>query len=446
MKVKYIGIAGVAALLLTACDDSQYELENLVPGEYHNVLYINNAGTKDLTLYKTGEANTYTISVYKGGSDPSLTSSVNLGVHTQDEVDTLYSEHEEVDYRIIPSESYALDQSQLDFTSTDRYKIVTLSLTPELISAAMEANPEATYVLPLYLYSSNDSVNVDKSELFIRMTEVLQPTVGFTTTESSPAVFTYGFSTDSVDIDFGLDTDNSWDIDCQFTVDPDYVAKYNADKGTSYKLLPEGSYSFEGTVTLPNKSNTTALTVTLNGDGLSPGDYLLPVRMADVSLFDISEKSVYPLIVRVVGVEFIRTGWSIEANTEEKSGEGAGNGVATCLLDGKLSSFWHSQWKNGSVPLPHEIIVDMKKEMLITNIGLVQRQHDSYRDVHGGEFFVSSDKVNWTSVGTFQAQKILETQIFSVTPTKGRYFKIQITSSNRDANSSLAEVYAYGIE
>ena len=88
----------------------------------------------------------------------------------------------------------------------------------------------------------------------------------------------------------------------------------------------------------------------------------------------------------------------------------------------------------------------MKKEMLITNIGLVQRQHDSYRDVHGGEFFVSSDKVNWTSVGTFQAQKILETQIFSVTPTKGRYFKIQITSSNRDANSSLAEVYAYGIE
>ena len=33
MKVKYIGIAGMAALLLAACDDSDYELQNLVPDE-----------------------------------------------------------------------------------------------------------------------------------------------------------------------------------------------------------------------------------------------------------------------------------------------------------------------------------------------------------------------------------------------------------------------------
>lgn len=46
MKVNYIGIACLAVLLLTACDESKYELENLVPEEYHKVLYINKSGTQ----------------------------------------------------------------------------------------------------------------------------------------------------------------------------------------------------------------------------------------------------------------------------------------------------------------------------------------------------------------------------------------------------------------
>ena len=50
MKMNYIGIACMAVLLLTACDESKYELENLVPDEYHKVLYINNSGMQDLTL------------------------------------------------------------------------------------------------------------------------------------------------------------------------------------------------------------------------------------------------------------------------------------------------------------------------------------------------------------------------------------------------------------
>ena len=82
-------IACLAVLLLTACDESKYELENLVPEEYHKVLYINKSGTQELTLYNTGELNTYAFSVYKGGSDPSLTASGEIAVHSQEEVDVL---------------------------------------------------------------------------------------------------------------------------------------------------------------------------------------------------------------------------------------------------------------------------------------------------------------------------------------------------------------------
>ena len=129
MKVNYIGIACLAVLLLTACDESKYELENLVPEEYHKVLYINKSGTQELTLYNTGELNTYAFSVYKGGSDPSLTASGEIAVHSQEEVDVLYG----ADYRIIPSGSYSMDTDRLDFASEERSKVVTLSLSTDLI-------------------------------------------------------------------------------------------------------------------------------------------------------------------------------------------------------------------------------------------------------------------------------------------------------------------------
>ena len=53
MKVNYIGIACLAVLLLTACDESKYELENLVPEEYHKVLYILQAAVfQESSLYR----------------------------------------------------------------------------------------------------------------------------------------------------------------------------------------------------------------------------------------------------------------------------------------------------------------------------------------------------------------------------------------------------------
>ena len=98
------------------------------------------------------------------------------------------------------------------------------------------------------------------------------------------------------------------------------------------------------------------------------------------------------------------------------------------------------------VALPHELIIDTKESYTFTQFGLMQRQHDSYMDAGAGVFYVSDDKTNWTEVGTFTMQKIHDTQNFTLeTPTRGRYFKVQITQSNRDLNTSLAEIYAYGL-
>ena len=75
--------------------------------------------------------------------------------------------------------------------------------------------------------------------------------------------------------------------------------------------------------------------------------------------------------------------------------------------------------------------VDTKTEHTFTQFALMQRQNESYTDTKSGKFYVSSDKENWTEVGRFSMEKILDRQVFGVTPTKGRYFKVSIEESYR---------------
>lgn len=52
-----------------------------------------------MTLYDTGEDYTYTLSVIKTGSDPTLTANAQINVLSQEEVDQLYSNPEAVTIR-----------------------------------------------------------------------------------------------------------------------------------------------------------------------------------------------------------------------------------------------------------------------------------------------------------------------------------------------------------
>lgn len=448
MKIRTILLMG-GLVLLGACSESKYDLDQLVPEEYHKILYVNNGGKQDLTLYDTDEDNKYTLSVVKSGSDPSLTASVKVSVLTQAELDKEYSEPEGTNYKLIGENCYSLDATTLDFSSADRYKLVNIFLKPQSVKAAMETDPEAVWVLPLQVTSETDSINAEKNELFLKLTGVITPAIGFANSDVEVKQLEYGsVSTFTEKVKFGLDTDNKWDLECRFVVDEEYIAEYNADNGTNFKALPEGTYTIPEMITLPNGTTNMELEVTIKGDQLATGDYMLPIKIVEVSQFEISEaKAVTPLAFRIMGHKLSRTGWTAEADTEELTGEGAGNGVAGCVLDDNLSTFWHSTWQTGNrIPLPYELIIDTKKEYTFTQLALMQRQHDSNRDTKAGEFYISSDKENWTKIGAFNMQQILEAQTFAVTPTKGRYIKIKMTDSFRDGYCSLSEVYAYGLE
>lgn len=445
MKIKTIILAG-CLISLGACDESKFDLDQLVPERYHKILYLDNSGKQDLTLYDTDEDNVYTFSVIKAGSEPDQPANADVNVLTQEELDRR-SDQDAVIYKRIGEDSYSLNETHLDFTTSDRYKEVMVSLNPQKVKASLESEPDAIWVLPLQVVSASDSVNAGKNEVFLQIKAVVMPALGFKNTSVVLKKYDYGtVPTITENIQIGLDTDNKWELECELEPDAEYIATYNTANGTVFQSLPEDIYSMAESMKFPSGTTTSQLAVTINAGQLKPGDYMLPIRIKRVNQFEISStNALYPLTIRIIAPQLNRAGWIVEANTEELAGElGNNSGPVDRVLDGNLATYWHSKWQNGNVALPHELIIDTKKEHTFAQLAMMHRS--GYTDVGSGTFHVSSDKSSWTKVGDFTMKKEQGAQMFGITPTKGRYFKIVINQSNRDANSALTEVYAYGLE
>jgi len=442
---KYFLYIAAALLAFTSCDDSQYELQNLVPGQYHKILVVKDSGKHNKTLYDTGDADTTNISVMKVGSDPSLTAHVDVRTLTDEELQSKYSELEGVNYKMLSSECFHIANTSLDYTSSDRYKICQVTLDPHAVETVMATDPAATWVLPLTFESKTDSVNSNSNEYLIIVDAVVSPKVGFVSEIPSAKIVEKSKAADyTQSLVLGLDTNNKWNVDCGLSVDESYVATYNQQHSTEFKLLPQAYYELPNTVKLEKGKDQTQVDVKIKASSLPAGDYVLPVALSTVSRFEISSSKVIPLVVRVMGNRLDRSSWKVTANTEEPTGEGSGNGVASCILDGNLSTYWHSQWNGGSHALPYEITIDMNGVHAIDHISFYQRQNQWYTDTKDVEVSVSADKSQWTVVGSFQLQKILDEQLFEVSSIKARYVKLSVTSSHRGDAASLAEFYVYG--
>lgn len=469
MKNKlYFPLFACALLGMTAaCDSGDLDLEGQIPERFHKIIYLDVYGKQSQALYDTNEANLYTLSVIKGGSDPSTTASAQVQVLTQDEVDAEYSDLEGVNYRVLPASSYTIDQPELLFAPGEEYKTVNVSIDPDLVKTAMEnGDADAHWVLPLHVTSETDSINAHRDELFLQVTEVITPTVGFSNTAVNVRQYTYGRVSDITEnVTLGLSTDNQWNIDLGFGIDQDYIDRYNSQNGTVFQLVPDGMYDFPAAMQLASGTTNADMAITVDGGSLQPGDYMLPVEIAGTSMFEISaENGTYPMAFRIMGEEIDRSNWSIYYfSTEEPTGENNGNtGRAPHMIDGDTGTYWHTQWQGAGAnpPLPHLLIVDTQSEHTFTQFTLMQRENSFY--TKGGKFYVTDtpdsfvesfeqDKNSVTSVwgegvGNFTLAQENGAQTFGVRPATGRYVVILVTESYRDNGlACIAEFYAYGL-
>ena len=165
---------------------------------------------------------------------------------TQREVDSLYSNVEGINYRVVSSDSYSFDSDrELIFGKGEQGKFLPVTINPIKIYQQIKATPDAKFVLPLRLKSKKDSINSTLDQTFI-IFDVKSPLVGFIN-QNQDAMMIYK----SLDINVPLSLTNSdvskWNISCILdkTKNAQFVSAYNTLHNTDFELLPENSYKIK---------------------------------------------------------------------------------------------------------------------------------------------------------------------------------------------------------
>ena len=152
-----------------------------------------------------------------------------------------------------------------------------------------------------------------------------------------------------------------------------------------------------------------------------------------------------------------RAGWTVTASSEEASGEGAGNGVASCIVDGDPNTFWHSKWQGGEAGYPHWFMIDMKASKSFDAFEYVSRGTGTNSDgVNNGnilnyQIYVSDSEINPNSLptavatGTFSYNGSTSHKVELGKSVKGRYVMLYTTgqSANGRVNASCSEFYLF---
>lgn len=199
----------------TACDN----YDDIFPQKYEKILSLKTSGEQDLTLYKTGDATEYSITVIKSGSKPTLTANAKIDRMADSEFQTYISERG-LNYVALPADCYSFNMTDLDFTSDETYKIIKLSINTDKVDELMlNASADQEYVLPIAVTSQTDSILADKDFLILKP-EVITPTLSFKGTTTAGTLTKYiDQAGGTISIPVGLQIDNQWDFSCKIAVD-----------------------------------------------------------------------------------------------------------------------------------------------------------------------------------------------------------------------------------
>ena len=120
-----------------------------------------------------------------------------------------------------------------------------------------------------------------------------------------------------------------------------------------------------------------------------------------------------------------RTQWTVEEfSTEETNGERT-TGRAAHAIDGDENTYWHTAWKDPSLPtLPQYITIDMGQEYSISQMKLISR---SYKP-NSITIDYSSDYYSWKTISGLTVDNELESLTDFGSTISARYIKLTVNS------------------
>ena len=117
----------------------------------------------------------------------------------------------------------------------------------------------------------------------------------------------------------------------------------------------------------------------------------------------------------------------IQVSSEDRAnGHGAAN-----VLDGDPTTFWHTRWEPQSDPMPHELVIDLGRELNLRGITCLPRQDQSNGRIAQAEVFSGAPMGNFgvrrSGPRLWSNSEKLQTIEFRQT-TKARHLKLAIKS------------------
>jgi hypothetical protein len=111
-----------------------------------------------------------------------------------------------------------------------------------------------------------------------------------------------------------------------------------------------------------------------------------------------------------------RSGWSATASSQETAN------LPATVLDGNTNTFWSS---NATAAFPHWLLIDMKKQTVVTKIGLTTKQGDP-KGFTKFRLEGSNDGTSFIAIGELTFNPALYTeQAFTLSPARNvRYLKL----------------------
>jgi len=155
-----------------------------------------------------------------------------------------------------------------------------------------------------------------------------------------------------------------------------------------------------------------------------------------------------------------QSGWTVVYVDSQQTG--CFNGAANNAIDGNPATFWHTQFCGTSVPMPHEIQIDLGTYYTLSAFQYLPRQDGSSCGwIKQYEFYVSPDGVNWgtpVAVGNFDytgytikcpgpGAGIPTPRQIGFSPAGGRYIRLRALSEvSGNAWASAAEIDVLSVQ
>lgn len=245
---------------------------------------------------------------------------------------------------------------------------------------------------------------------------------------------------------FGGVDDQSQLINVQFAVNPALVDSFNKKNGTSYVILPDGSYQLTNLAAdIPaGKVSSMPLRLAIKTvGGLEPlKDYLLPISImqtnAGIPVNDNLRTTYFQ--IKSEYQEYSRPVWTLLETSSQESPN-----IAPNAFDNNTTTVWHTQWKLAKPPHPHYLKVDMNATNSMHGFYFTGSNNTATGNPQKVHVDVSVDGSNWTNTGTFTFQNVYTKQTFYLNnPVPARYFRFVVDSSFANTHfTHLAEIGAF---